>query len=577
MLHAIEDSCVVYLLVDESSRSAVAIDAGSGRWLDRLASYGVDRVTDVLITHHHRDQVEGLPRLAAGGTRIWVPENELELIAGVDRHWQQRRVVNNYDLHTDRFSLLEPVPVAGVMKDYSTCRVGHVDVRTLPTPGHTPGSVTYLIDGYAFTGDLLHSPGKVWSAAALQWSYVGLEGAALTMASLVQLLDHQPRALMPSHGVVMTDPALAVRETCDALGELVKVRLGAPTGLLDKLEDPYVELSPHLLMNRTSESRSYVLLSDSGTALLIDYGYDLTTSIPLGGPRHHVRPWLPSLRALHRDYGIERIEVAIPTHYHDDHVAAFNLMREVHGTEVWASSPVAHVLENPTRYDLPCLWFEPIPCAQHIPDGASARWREYELDMHALPGHTLYASAIGFEVDGQRVLATGDQQTGSWVPGESAEIPNFQYANAFAADDYAASAALYQRLRPSLMISGHWEPRAVTQDYLDELTRLGDEVARVHRSLFLPEDPVFSGAVRITPYRVDAVDGQPFSVHVSCDGAELVVPAGWECQRVSSSEFLVVPHVVEPVRQARIAAGITRDGRYLGQLAEALVDVRTLR
>ncbi|WP_433165105.1 MBL fold metallo-hydrolase [Kribbella sp. CA-247076] len=577
MLHTIEDTCVVYLLVDESSRTAVAIDAGSGRWLDRLASYGVDRVTDVLVTHHHRDQVEGLPRLAASGTRIWVPENEYDLIAEVDRHWQQRRVVNNYDLHTDRFSLLEPVPVAGVMKDYSSRRIGHLDVRTLPTPGHTPGSVTYLIDGYAFTGDLLHSPGKVWSAAALQWSYVGLEGASMSMASMVQLLDYQPRALMPSHGAPMTDPALAIRETCDALGRLIQTRLGAPTGLLDKLERPYVELSPHLLMNRTSESRSYVLLSDSGTALLIDYGYDLTAGVAFGSQRQNLRPWLPSLRALQRDYGIERIEVAIPTHYHDDHVAAFNLMREVHGTEVWASSPVAHVLENPTKYDLPCLWFEPIPCAQHIPDGTGMRWREYELDLHALPGHTLYASAIGFEVDGRRVLATGDQQTGTWVPGEAPEIPNFQYANAFAADDYAASAALYKRLQPSLMISGHWEPRVVTPDYLDELARLGEEVAEVHRELFLPDDPVFVGDVRLTPYRIDAVDGQPFAVQVSCAGAELVVPAGWECQQVSGSEFLVVPHVAEPVRQARIAAGITRDGRYLGQLAEALVDVRTLR
>jgi glyoxylase-like metal-dependent hydrolase (beta-lactamase superfamily II) len=571
VLQVIEDTCAVYLLVDPSSRSAVAIDAGSGRWLDRLASYGVDRVTDVLVTHHHRDQVEGLPRLAAAGTRIWVPAGEYDLIADVDRHWQQRQVVNNYDLHTDRFSLLESVPVTGVLSDYSRRRIGHVEVLTLPTPGHTPGSVTYLIDGYAFTGDLLHSPGKVWSAAALQWSYVGLEGAAMTMASLVQLLDYQPRALMPSHGSPMTDPGDAIRKTCDALGALINVRLGSPTGLLDKLEDPYVKLSPHLLMNRTSESRSYVLLSDSGTALLIDYGYDLTTSIPTGGPRHHVRPWLPSLRALRRDYGIERIEVAVPTHYHDDHVAAFNLMRDVHGTEVWASSPVAHVLEHPNSYDLPCLWYEPIPCARHIPDGSSVRWREYELDLHALPGHTMYASAIGFEVDGRRVLATGDQQTGSWVPGEAAEIPNFQYANAFAADDYAA----YQRLQPSLMISGHWEPRTVTQDYLDELTRLGDEVARVHRELFLPDDPVFTGAVRITPYRVDAVDGEPFTVRVSCEGASLVVPDGWECTPVSGNEFVVVPHVVEPVRRARIAAGITRDGRYVGQLAEALVDVRT--
>jgi glyoxylase-like metal-dependent hydrolase (beta-lactamase superfamily II) len=573
-LYAVEDSCAVYLLVDPATRTAVAIDAGSGAWLDQLASYDVDAVTDVLITHHHRDQVEGLPRLVASGARVWVPENEADLIADADQHWQRRAVVNNYDLHTDRFSLLESVPIAGVMKDYSNRRIGHLDVLTLPTPGHTPGSVTYLVDGYAFSGDLLHSPGKVWSAEALQWSYVGMEGAAMTMASLVQLLDHQPRALLPSHGSPMTDPAEAVRRTCDALGRLITARLGTPTGLLDKLENPYVELSPHLLMNRTSESRSYVLLSDSGTALLIDYGYDLTTSIPTGGPRHTVRPWLPSLRALRHDYGIDRVEVAIPTHYHDDHVAAFNLMREVHGTEVWASSPVAHVLENPTHYDLPCLWYEPIPCAQHIPDGTGVRWREYEIDLYALPGHTLYASAIGFEVDGRRVLATGDQQTGSWSADGTPEIPNFQYANAFAADDYAASAALYQRLRPELMISGHWDPRSVTPEYLDALTRLGDEVAAAHRDLLLPEDPVFTGAARITPYRVDAVNGRPFEVRVSCVGARLVLPKGWESEPLDEHRFVVVPHVDQPVRRARIAAAVTREGRYLGQLAEALVDVR---
>jgi glyoxylase-like metal-dependent hydrolase (beta-lactamase superfamily II) len=573
-LYAVDDSCTVYLLVDTATRTAVAIDAGSGAWLDQLTSYGVDAVTDILVTHHHRDQVEGLPRLVASGARVWVPENEADLIAHADHHWQGRTVVNNYDLHTDRFSLLESVPITGVMKDYSSCQIGHLDVLTLPTPGHTPGSVTYLVNGYAFTGDLLHSPGKVWSAAALQWSYVGMEGAAMTMASLVQLLDHQPRALLPSHGSPMTDPTDAVQRTCDALGRLVTVRLGTPTGLLDKLESPYVELSPHLLMNRTSESRSYVLLSDSGTALLIDYGYDLTTNIPTGGPRHTIRPWLPSLRALRRDYGIDRVEVAIPTHYHDDHVAAFNLLREVHGTEVWASSPVAHVLENPTHYDLPCLWYDPIPCAQHIPDGAGIRWREYEFDLHALPGHTLYASAIGFEVDGRRVLATGDQQTGSWSADGTPEIPNFQYANAFAADDYAASAALYQRLRPELMISGHWDPRPVTHDYLDALTRLGDEVAAAHRAVLLPEDPVFTGAVQITPYRVEAVDGRPFEVRVSCAGAQLVLPPGWTSEQLDEHLFVVVPHVDQPVRRARIAAAVTRDGRYVGQLAEALVDVR---
>ncbi|MFC0627528.1 MBL fold metallo-hydrolase [Kribbella deserti] len=584
-VYAIDDCCVVYLLVDPGNRTAVAVDAGSGRWLAQLADFGVDRVTDVIVTHHHRDQTEGLPLLAAHGARIWVPPVEQDLIADVGTHWQRRSVVNNYDLRADRYSLLEPVPIDGTMPEYRTRRVGQLDITTLPTPGHTAGSVSYLVSlggrRLAFTGDLIHSPGKVWSASALQWSYVGLEGAALTMASLELLRREGPDVLLPSHGDPMEDPEDAVARTTDRLADLIQVRLGYPTDILHRLDHPFVELSSHLLMNATSESRSYVLLSDSGSALMIDYGYDLSTGIPVGGQRFAVRPWLPSVDVLRRDYGIDRVEVAVPTHYHDDHIAAFNLLRDVHGTEVWAATPVADVLENPRDYDLPCLWYDAVRCDRRIDDGTTFGWREYELSMHALPGHTRYASAIAFEADGRRVVATGDQQTGTWVPGAQPEIPNFQYANGFSANDYIASAQLYQRLQPDLMITGHWQPVLVTPEYLDELVLLGREVAEVHRDLLPPEDAVFADGfdARLTPYRIDARDGEPFQVRVDASvpaGSKaefaLVVPDGWRWQ-AEGDVFTVTPSVDRPVRRARIAATVMLDGRYLGQHCEALVDV----
>ena len=84
------------------------------------------------------------------------------------------------------------MPVTGAVPEYRTARFGHVDVTTVPTPGHTAGSVSYLVDlagtRVAFTGDLICTPGKVWSAAALQWAYTSLPGATLTMASLTLLL-----------------------------------------------------------------------------------------------------------------------------------------------------------------------------------------------------------------------------------------------------------------------------------------------------------------------------------------------------------------------------------------------------
>src|SRR4051794_41273919 len=64
----IRDTCNVYVL--RSGREAVLVDFGSGLVLDRLAELGVDRVTDVLVTHHHRDQVQGLARAAEAGGRV---------------------------------------------------------------------------------------------------------------------------------------------------------------------------------------------------------------------------------------------------------------------------------------------------------------------------------------------------------------------------------------------------------------------------------------------------------------------------------------------------------------------------
>lgn len=359
---------------------------------------------------------------------------------------------------------------------------------------------------------------------------------------------------------------------------------------------PYLEISPHLLRNRTSVSNSYALLSDSGAALLIDYGYDFTTGLPAGSDRSSRRPWLQTIPALKRDHDVDRIEVAMPTHYHDDHVAGFNLLREVEGTEVWAAENMVDLLQEPQRFDVPCLWYDPIPVTASLAFGTPVRWQEYEITLHPLPGHTLFAAAIEVDVDGRKVVATGDQQDGRWVAGERPEFLNYEYRNGFRFDDFIASAELYRRLRPDLLISGHWLPRPVTDEYLDHLLAAGQDVARLHREL-LPLDEVDFGAggfgATIEPYRSDVVPGavleasvvvrNPFGRADHADVA-IVVPAGWSAepamQRVALGprgeacvSFRV--HVGRmPVRRARIAADLTVGGVRFGQQAEALVTVR---
>jgi glyoxylase-like metal-dependent hydrolase (beta-lactamase superfamily II) len=591
------DTANVYLLRQE--REAILVDFGSGAILDQLGAFGVDRVTDVLVTHHHRDGVQGLARAAEAGIRIWVPATERDLIDQVDEHWQMRPIDVMYDLREDRFSLLSSVPITGVVQDYRTTRFGGFDVLTLPTPGHTPGSVSYVIDvsgrRLAFTGDLIAAPGKVHSLAATQWTYTGIEGLGATMLSGLDLLDRSPDVLLPAHGDPIEDARPAIETLNERLQRLIDLR-SPEWRPADLRARPYLEISRHLLQNRTSVSNSYALLSDTGAALLIDFGYDFTTGLPSGTDRSSRRPWLETIPALKRQFGIDRVEVAIPTHYHDDHVAGFNLLREVEGTKIWAPENMAPMLEDPLRFDLPCLWYDPIPVDRRLPFGRPFEWHEHEITVHELPGHTLYAAAIEVVVDGTRVVATGDQQDGRWVAGERVEFLNYEYRNGFRAGDFRRSAELYRRIKPDLLISGHWLPRPVTDEYLTALLEAGTELERLHEELLpLAEvDPGPFGAARIEPYRSVVAPGSVIELevivrnplpHVDDASVRLVLPPGWKSEPGESRGAALQPQEDRrlsfrvqtgetPVRRARIAADLTVGEVRMGQLAEALVTLR---
>lgn len=603
------DTCNVWVIRSGGPGSTgVAIDFGSGQVLDQLAEMEVSRLTHVLVTHHHRDQVQGLAKAARAGVEIWVPPVEVELFTDADQLWQQRRVWNNYDLQSDRFSLLDPVPVAGTVAEYRTSDYGGVQVRTLPTPGHTPGSVSYLVDvgdtRLCFSGDLIYAPGKVWSLLATQWSYTGIEGPVMSSISALLLQQEEPDLLLPSHGRVMDAPGPALERLVTNLERYVRARhSGGPASVRDNLENPYRHLSDHLLVNTSSESRSYVLTSETGAALVIDFGYDMTSWLPLGGTRASQRPWLASLPALRRHFGVTDIEVALPTHYHDDHCAGMNLLRAVEGTEIWIPVNVAPVMAEPLRYDLPCQWFEPIPADKVLPLNEEFVWREYRITAHELPGHTPYAVAYEFEVDGIRVLATGDQDADGWpddLPAGQAIVPNSQYRNNFDVDDYRRSASLYRAVSPDLMISGHWRPRWVDEELLAALERSGEEWSAIHREL-LPLDefdlPANSVLVRLSPYLQTVRPGATIRVRVELHNpittpgrATLrpVLPAGWWTPTpvievdVSDRADVSVTFVAQVPKEAEaglrsyrtaVSVDVTIGVLRLGQQAEALVEV----
>jgi glyoxylase-like metal-dependent hydrolase (beta-lactamase superfamily II) len=334
-----------------------------------------------------------------------------------------------------------------------------------------------------------------------------------------------------------------------------------------------------------------VLLSDSGNALVIDFGYDFSTGMPSGEDRASRRPWLRSLKALKAQFGVEKIEVAIPTHPHDDHVAGFNLLRRVEGTEIWAAQVAAPILADPRRYNLPCMWYDPIPVDRMLPFSQVVRWQEYELTLHPLPGHSAYAAAIEFRVDGRRVLATGDQ----YQSGEGTLL-NYVYPNRFAHEDFCSSAALIRRLNPDLLLTGHWGAQVLTGKYLQLLEERGGEFAQLHNELLAEEIQGWGAegfGACIEPYRVDAQPGECIEYTVEITNPRMqpaevelriVAPGQWRAypgehrskmdaagRTLVTFDLIVSPEAAPDL--VAIAVEMDVDGRPFGQQAEALVQV----
>jgi glyoxylase-like metal-dependent hydrolase (beta-lactamase superfamily II) len=584
-----KDTCNVYLI--HAGDHSVLIDFGSGEVLKLLPGMGVSRVDAILMTHHHRDQGQGLRKAVAANIPIFVPHMEQDLFSQTESFWQGRQILNNYNVRQDRFSLRMSVRITGTLHDYENLNYGALNFSVVPTPGHTPGSLSLMTtlndERLVFSGDLIHSSGKLWSLSATQWTYNGAEGAPATIASLLDLKERQPDVLLPSHGDPIYNPADAIDQLVKQLWHLLHMR-GENPRLFELREKPYEAILPHLLRHRASMANAYVLLSDRGKALMIDFGYDFMTGVPEGTDRAARRPWLYTLPALKKQFGVSHVDVVLPTHYHDDHVAGMNLLRDVEGTQTWVPENFSDILQDPYVYDLPCLWYDPIAVDRVLPLGESIKWEEYTLRVYKLPGHTLYAAAIMVEVDGKRVMAVGDQ-----YQGDDGLQWNYVYQNRYQIGDYQATARLYQQLNPELILPGHWQPFYVKPGYFEKLADQAQEMEDLQRSL-LPGEPEMGAEgfiARFKPYQVFTSSGKAFNLAVEVRNPyreaqkteiRLVTPEGWQVdpslQHVKIVDstivsFKVTPIQAVPVRRMRITADITMGEQCFGEQAEALVTV----
>ena len=143
------------------------------------------------------------------------------LFDDAENFWRNRGIFEMYYVKNDFFSLTHNVPVAGVLRDYDTYRWGPYELLIHPSPGHTLGSVSLMgvVDGkkVAFTGDLIHSPGKVVNLYELQYQYGSADGVDCAIFSLTRIREQGPELICPSHGEPFNQADAGIADLIDKL------------------------------------------------------------------------------------------------------------------------------------------------------------------------------------------------------------------------------------------------------------------------------------------------------------------------------------------------------------------------
>jgi glyoxylase-like metal-dependent hydrolase (beta-lactamase superfamily II) len=122
----------VYILRCKRSGDAMLIDAANEHeaLLPICRDLGVNQVVE---THGHWDHIQAVPAVRDAGISVAVTRADAGMLP-------------SYDL---------------ILDDDETLEVGDLRIRTLTTPGHTPGSICFAVEGtnLLFTGDTLFPGG----------------------------------------------------------------------------------------------------------------------------------------------------------------------------------------------------------------------------------------------------------------------------------------------------------------------------------------------------------------------------------------------------------------------------------
>jgi glyoxylase-like metal-dependent hydrolase (beta-lactamase superfamily II) len=398
-------------------------------------------------------------------------------------------------------------------------------IRVVETPGHTPDHISYLAEHagsedqrIVFCGDAICAPGKIWTPYTTDWHHATADGLTRAAESLRRLAALRPTLLCPEHGPPIHEEIQTALETTtrnlqqaaawksfEQFRQTTEPNTPLPPYVApDQVGSatpagntkPWTRLSPHLFLT----GNTYALASAAGPVLLVD-PYD--------------RGLRERLTELKQTYGFGPAEVALVSHAHNDHYTGVFALNGEPRVQVWTLDRIADVVATPNRIHAPYVDPRPVRVDRRLKPGQTITWREYSLKVEHQPGQTTFAMSVEVQLDGRRVMFTGDnfyradQYTGSggWS-GLNRGLPL----------GYAASIGRILERSPDWILAEHGG--AMDFDRQDfELRKRWAQAAALAADALSPSgnhrqdwDP---HRVRIDPLRLAVVAGQSVDVEVA--------------------------------------------------------------
>lgn len=340
-----------------------------------------------------------------------------QTVWGADRAWgPEDRGIEKYGIGgcvTER-PPMQALNVAGVLRPGETFRWQDVELEVLALPGSGKRSIgLYWRDkGILFSGDLLAAGGYIVNLYDIERGYGLYVGWQEMFQSLDKVGALDPKLGCPSTGPVSTH----LGGDCRTLRVRVRQSMrGTWRGMVRRPQKPPMRdlgiLRQHApgLYQSNNGGTIVLFIDDQGRGLIVDpdlcVWFDWATNCGLMNQ---------SLNILEKEAGLKRIEWALITHYHGDHMEYVPLLRERYGTEVMTTPDVAALLERPQDFPYPCRlnWYNfpyhSLKMDRIVQYGQTLDWHGVPVEVFHSPGHCWVHASYCLPWAGMKVACTGD-------------------------------------------------------------------------------------------------------------------------------------------------------------------------